>query len=405
MRKKLCLALAFVLLLSTIGASAATVKHGSSGDTVRQVQAALKNLGYYNGDVDGVFGDALYTAVWWYQKDNGLAADGVAGTKTQIALGLVGGSGSQSVTGSLAHGAKGVEVFRLQTALKNAGYYNGALDGEYFDSTFTAVWQYQRDHGLLPDGIANSQVLSMLDVNSITTAPAVQLGGTSFKVGSSGDMVKAIQTALNKLGYFTEAVDGVYGDSTFTAVWKFQRDRGLVQDGVAGAKTLEMLGIGYTQSASVLFPEGRVLSFGSSGEYVRILQTGLKNLGYFKGTVDGKFGDSTYQAVWWFQQNNGLVYDGKVNSYTWNVLFGGGAGSSGTVSGTLRYGNAGDAVLALQKRLAALKYLPGKLDGIFGQNTYNAVRDFQQNNKLTVDGVAGTRTLNALNSPYAVTKP
>ena len=86
-------------------------------------------------------------------------------------------------------------------------------------------------------------------------------------------------------------------------------------------------------------------------------------------------------------------------------MFGGGAGSSGTVSGTLRYGDTGNTVLVLQKRLLALKYQPGKLDGIFGQNTYNAVRDFQQNNKLTVDGVAGTRTLNALNSPYAVTKP
>ena len=407
MKKKLCLVLTFVLLLSALTASAAAVKHGSKGETVRQVQTALKNLGYYKGDVDGIFGDALFTAVWWFQKDKGLPVDGVAGSETQMALGLISSpdSGSQSVVGSLAYGAKGAAVLNLQIALQGAGYYKDALDGNYFDSTFTAVWQYQRDHGLSPDGIANPQVLSMLNLTNISPAPAVLLGGVSFRVGSSGEIVRAIQTALYKLGYFKDAVNGVYGDSTFTAVWQFQRDKGLARDGVAGAKTLEMLGIGYTQSASVPFPENRVLSFGNSGEYVRTLQIGLKNLGYYKGSADGKYGNSTYQAVWWFQKNNNLVVDGKVNSYTWGVLFGGGGGSGGTVSGSLRYGDTGNAVLVLQKRLLALKYQPGTPDGIFGQNTYNAVRDFQQNNKLMVDGVAGTSTLNALDSPNAITKP
>ena len=151
-----------------------------------------------------------------------------------------------------------------------------------------------------------------------------------------------------------------------------------------------------------------MLAFGSSGEYVRVLQTGFKNLGYYKGTADGKFSNSTYDAVWWFQKNNNLVVDGKVDTTTWYVLFGGDAGGSssgGVVSGTLRYGDQGKAVLAPQTRLKYLKYKPGGLDGIFRQNTLIAVRDFQQNNRLTVDGIAGSQTLNALNSSSAVTKP
>ena len=67
----------------------------------------------------------------------------------------------------------------------------------------------------------------MLNVNSIKPAPPVQPGGVAFKVGSSGEMVKAIQTALHNLGYFKETVNGIFGDSTFTAVWQFQRDKGL----------------------------------------------------------------------------------------------------------------------------------------------------------------------------------
>ena len=409
MKKMICLGLTFVLLVSALAAvSAETVKYGSTGETVRLVQTKLKNLGYYHEAIDGSFGQALYTALWWFQKDKGLKVDGIAGTSTQIALGIIGGSGSQSAAGSLAYGAKGAAVLRLQIALKAAGYYQDALDGNYSDSTFTAVWQYQRDKGLSPDGIAHAQVQSMLNVNSVTPAPPVQPGGVSFKVGSSGEMVKAIQTALHNLGYFKDTVNGIYGDSTFTAVWQFQRDKGLERDGIAGAGTLEMLGIGYSQSAAVQLPSGKVLAFGSSGEYVSVLQAGLKNLGYFKGTVDGKFGNSTYEAVWWFQRNNGLEVDGKVSMTTWSVLFSGGAGGSssgGAVSGTLRYGDQGLAVLALQTRLKDLKYNPGTLDGIFGQNTLIAVRAFQQNNFLTADGVAGSRTLNALNSSSAVTNP
>lgn len=326
----ICLGLTFVLLVSALAAvSAETVKYGSTGETVRLVQTKLKDLGYYHEAIDGSFGQALYTALWWFQKDKGLKVDGIAGTNTQIALGIIGGSGSQSAAGSLKYGAKGAAVLRLQIALKAAGYYQDALDGNYSDSTFTAVWQ-------------------------------------------------------------------------------FQRDKGLERDGIAGAGTLEMLGIGYSQSAAVQLPGGKVLAFGSSGEYVSVLQAGLKNLGYFKGTVDGKFGNATYEAVWWFQRNNGLEVDGKVSTTTWSVLFSGGAGGSssgGAVSGTLRYGDQGLAVLALQTRLKDLKYNPGTLDGIFGQNTLIAVRDFQQNNFLTADGVAGSRTLNALNSSSAVTNP
>lgn len=407
MKRKLCLALALVLLLSAVGASAATVKYGSKGDAVRQVQTALKNLGYYKGEVDGDFGYSLYEAVWWFQNDKGLTVDGIAGASTQAALGLNGGS-SQAVppAGSLSYGASGNEVVKLQAALRNAGYYKEALDGNYVYSTFEAVWKYQRDQGWPADGIANPQVLSKLNVSGITPAPSVQSGGVSFGIGSTGQTVRAVQASLANLGYFSGAINGVYEYSTWESVWRFQRDKGLAADGVAGAKTLDALNIGYTQSTATSLPGGTVLSYGNKGEYVRILQNGLKNLGYFKGSVDGEFGYSTYEAVWWFQKNNGLVVDGKVNSITWGMLFGGGSSSpGGVVSGTLRYGDSGSAVLALQKRLVALKYTPGKLDGIFGQNTYNAVRDFQQNNKLTVDGVAGTSTLNALNSSNAITKP
>lgn len=69
---------------------------GSRGQEVRQIQKKLQNLGFYSGSVDGIYGTATQKAVRNFQKSCGITADGVAGPKTLLYLGL--GSGSSSST-------------------------------------------------------------------------------------------------------------------------------------------------------------------------------------------------------------------------------------------------------------------------------------------------------------------
>lgn len=69
-------------------ANAATYQKGSSGSVVTQIQTKLKNWGYYDGSVDGVYGSRTETAVKSFQKKNGLTADGKAGPATLRALGI-----------------------------------------------------------------------------------------------------------------------------------------------------------------------------------------------------------------------------------------------------------------------------------------------------------------------------
>lgn len=59
-----------------------------------------------------------------------------------------------------------------------------------------------------------------------------------------------------------------------------------------------------------------VVAWGSRGEQVRLVQQKLKQYGYFSGSVDGIFGQETYDAVIWFQRKNGLTVDGRVGSAT-----------------------------------------------------------------------------------------
>lgn len=70
------------------------------------------------------------------------------------------------------------------------------------------------------------------------------------KLGSRGDEVRRIQTKLKSLGFFTGAVDGIYGIKTQSAVRKFQKSVGITADGIAGNKTLLYLGLGSSTTAS-----------------------------------------------------------------------------------------------------------------------------------------------------------
>lgn len=69
-------------------------KYGSRGEEVKQIQTKLKSWGYYNGEVDGIFGSNTQAAVKKFQQKNGLNVDGVAGEKTLSALGIKSSSNS-----------------------------------------------------------------------------------------------------------------------------------------------------------------------------------------------------------------------------------------------------------------------------------------------------------------------
>ena len=73
------------------------VSWGTTGQLVRDVQQALKNRGYYKGNVDGIYGTGTYNAIVSFQRDNALTADGIAGTETLRALGISSGTGSSGI--------------------------------------------------------------------------------------------------------------------------------------------------------------------------------------------------------------------------------------------------------------------------------------------------------------------
>jgi len=71
-------------------------KYGSRGQEVTTIQTKLKRWGYYNGNIDGIYGSQTLAAVKYFQRKNGLTVDGIAGTKTLQAMGIYTSSSSSS---------------------------------------------------------------------------------------------------------------------------------------------------------------------------------------------------------------------------------------------------------------------------------------------------------------------
>jgi peptidoglycan hydrolase-like protein with peptidoglycan-binding domain len=208
-----------------------------------------------------------------------------------------------------------------------------------------------------------------------------------YKDGSKGKAVEDIQQQLKKLGFFTGEVTGYFGSQTETAVKKFQVKRGLHADGVVGSGTYKYLfeGVNSTQSSSANVNEKHVIS-------IKEIQTVLKKLGYYTGTVDGVSGSKTENAIKKFQKDNKLTADGIVGNGTSKLLL---AAADKTTTSVSVSSNA-MSIKEIQTALKKLGYYTGKVDGITGSKTKAAIQKFQKANKLSADGVVGPTTKSKL---------
>lgn len=125
-------------------AISALSKLGSRGDEVRQIQKKLKELGYYTGSVDGIYGSGTQKAVKAFQKNCGITADGIAGPKTLKYLGL---SSTSSSTQSGYSQSDVTLLAKLIAAEARGESYKGQV-------AVGAVVLNRVEHSSFPDSIA-----------------------------------------------------------------------------------------------------------------------------------------------------------------------------------------------------------------------------------------------------------
>ncbi len=258
----------------------------------------------------------------------------------------------------LSSGDRGSAVVELQTRLKAAAFDPGPIDGVFGSRTHSAVRGFQTARALPVTGV--------VDVATWTA-----LGGSAeavLTIGDRGSRVLELQKALFAAGYDPGPRDGIFGTKTAAAVSALQRAVGLPVTGKADQATWDRL-----------FTTTVLLRRGSSGAAVFEVQTRLTALGYPAGTVDGKFGLLTEAAVRAFQSGMALPVTGEVDLTTRDRLR---REDTGPGAVLLQLGDRGDAVLALQNRLARVGFSPGTRDGGYGDRTATAVARFQSTFRL-----------------------
>jgi peptidoglycan hydrolase-like protein with peptidoglycan-binding domain len=130
----------------------------SAGPAVVELQQVMTALGYYNSDIDGVYGDDTAAGVEAMQEDLGITPDGIYGPETHEALRDKGTS----------------IVVEIQTVLAEYGYYDGHIDGAYGEERQAAVDALQEDLGVTVDGRVGSETVDAFNeaVENGEVAPA-----------------------------------------------------------------------------------------------------------------------------------------------------------------------------------------------------------------------------------------
>jgi murein DD-endopeptidase MepM/ murein hydrolase activator NlpD len=137
---------------------------------------------------------------------------------------------------------------------------------------------------------------------------------------------------------------------------------------------------------------------GAGDPGIAALQVGLRQHGFYGGTIDGNLGPGTVGAVRRLQRRKGLAEDGVPGARTRRAL--GRFGRHDRPGARpLRNGSRGWDVAAFQFELAWHGFPSGRFDGTFGPSTERALRRFQRWAGLTVDGVAGAGVFAALRRP------
>ncbi len=167
-----------------------TLKRGMTNNLVKNLQQALKDLGYMAASATGFYGSQTQLAVESFQKANNLNSDGIAGAATQMLLFSsnakpnAGDTNANAGTtyATLKEGMKSSAVTTMQKKLRELGYLSANATGFYGSATREAIMAFQKANRLNADGIAGSATLTTL----YSSNPIANGGSSASGSGSGG---------------------------------------------------------------------------------------------------------------------------------------------------------------------------------------------------------------------------
>ncbi|MEH1975026.1 MAG: peptidoglycan-binding protein [Nostoc sp.] len=236
-----------------------TLSQGKTGTAVTRLQQRLRQLGYFNANPTGNFGQITKDAVIAFQRNYRIPASGIVNRQTWNKL-LA--SSPTPARSSLST----PQVRELQVRLQQLGYFNTNPTGNIGPMTREAVIQFQRNYRLPVDGIANAQVLDSVRRVSTGGSTTQQPSRNYLTVGDQGENVRLVQERLSQLGFSNTNPDGFFNDYTRESVIAFQQSSRLNSTGNVDWQTWQALGLNSSTGGNSAEANGYVLA--DTNEYV-----------------------------------------------------------------------------------------------------------------------------------------
>jgi peptidoglycan hydrolase-like protein with peptidoglycan-binding domain len=325
-----------------------TLRAGSQGDSVSELQGALKLLGYYTGEVDGNYNEQTAAAVSQFQKSAGLPADGIVAASTWQKLfpGLTTASASSGNSSNSATTRNETEGFSVPTQrTDNNRTTNSRSETKPVTRTTTTASSSEPKPTPRPTTTVSSSepkptprptttvsssepkpaprptttasspepkpVPRNRNTNSqrenTTTPQSTRRTQTTQESTRTSSAARRSQTSSSN--------QETRGNQTTRSNQATRTSQGTrTPQTTPSSRTTQNPGIQYTSAGMP------ILRLGMQGEEVQQLQRRLRRLGFFDGPVNGNFGTATESAVKAFQQKNGIEADGVVGGGTWVYL-------------------------------------------------------------------------------------
>lgn len=323
------------------------LQYGDSGDLVARLQGRLAELGFYDAKVSGGYYQITQSAVRAFQTHNGLVCDGVAGQRTQEILFSdhavpVSGTPRPSPVPAPTKYTLMVDVtnqiVRAYTYDENGEYT--VLVREMICSTGTkknptplgtTIMPKKRARwGYFPTWDSHAQYLTRIDsANAFHSVLYSYADESTLSVKSFDDLGTPASHGCVRL-YVSDA-KWIYdncGEGTIITVHEapYDPEYTMTLKRALNTETLRERSLPDPTPAPVYSADRwptqyRVLSRGSKGEDVFMVQMRLAELGYYKGTVTGGYYGGTIEAVKAFQRDHGLEVDGAAGAITQAALF------------------------------------------------------------------------------------
>ena len=389
--------LALTAALLPLTAQAVTLKEGSRSQGVEALQQALKSKGYFSATSTGYYGDITTEAVKRYQKDNKLTADGIAGKDTLTALGLL--SDAEAIKTGTVNISEGLNL-RYGPSTSNTLLCELA-DGEKVDILSENGGWYKIRTSFDIEGYVYKSYVSVS--NSLSDNADVQQG--KVKVNTRLNVRSGPGTSYSIKGYLLNNAAVVISGSqngwyTITS-----------SSGLSGYCSAEYITVSGQSSDKNDSPSGEAVNkTGKVKVNTRLTVrsgpgTSYSAKGYLTNNTSVTITETTGD---WHKITTPTGMSGYCHKDYITILDTGSPSDkpdSSKPDETLKYGMTSNDVVKLQQRLKELGYFSANCTGYFGTITLSAVKSFQKDNSLDVDGIAGPKTLSALFDKDAEAKP